>query len=82
MKNEFYDVAFRKKRYGSLEELQTDVNPWLKKYNQFRPHSGKYCYGKTPMQTLDGVVTKLMPIEKCIEYAQQQEKNRYFSHTG
>lgn len=53
MKNEFYDVAFRKKLYGSLEEIQTDVNEWLKKYNQFRPHSGKYCYGKTPMQTLE-----------------------------
>ena len=53
MKNEFYDVAFRKKLYRSLEALQTDVNEWLRKYNQFRPHSGKYCYGKTPMQTLE-----------------------------
>jgi transposase InsO family protein len=52
MKNEFYDVVFRKKLYRTLEELQTDVNEWLQKYNQFRPHSGKYCYGKTPMQTL------------------------------
>lgn len=53
MKNEFYDIAFRKKLYQSLEEIQTDVNEWLRKYNQFRPHSGKYCYGKTPMQTLE-----------------------------
>src|ERR1700753_3370774 len=22
-----------------------------KKYNQNRPHSGKYCFGKTPLQT-------------------------------
>jgi len=51
MKEEFYDIAFRKKIYHSLEELQTDVNEWLIKYNEFRPHSGKYCYGKTPMQT-------------------------------
>lgn len=52
MKNEFYDVAFRKKLYRALEEIQTDANEWLRKYNHFRPHSGKYCYGKTPMQTL------------------------------
>lgn len=51
MKQEFYDIAFRKKRCHSLEELQTDVDEWLRKYNETRPHSGKYCYGKTPMQT-------------------------------
>ncbi|USO06012.1 MAG: IS481 family transposase [Rhodospirillales bacterium] len=51
MKQEFYDIAFRKKLYYSLEELQTDVDEWLRKYNETRPHSGKYCYGKPPMQT-------------------------------
>jgi len=51
MKQEFYDIAFRKKLYHSLEELQADVDEWLKKYNELRPHSGKYCYGKTPLQT-------------------------------
>lgn len=52
MQDEFYCIAFRKKLYTSLEELQTDVDEWLKSYNETRPHSGKYCYGKTPMQTL------------------------------
>lgn len=51
LKNEFYDTAFRKKLYTSLEELQVDLDAWLKFYNNDRPHSGKYCYGKTPMQT-------------------------------
>lgn len=51
MKNEFYDVAFRKKIYRDLDELQVDVNNWLQEYNELRPHSGKHCYGKTPMQT-------------------------------
>jgi len=27
---------------------------WLAEYNQTRPHSGKYFYGKTPMQRLFG----------------------------
>jgi transposase InsO family protein len=51
MQDEFYSIAFRKKLYGSLEELQADVDLWLKEYNESRPHSGKYCFGKTPMQT-------------------------------
>ncbi len=51
MKNEFYDITFRKKIYSSLSELQADLNLWLQQYNEFRPHAGKYCYGKTPMQT-------------------------------
>jgi transposase InsO family protein len=49
--NEFYQVAFRKKVYQSLEELQADADEWVRQYNEERPHSGKYCYGKTPMQT-------------------------------
>lgn len=51
IQNEFYSVAFRKKIYSTLEELQEDVNKWLNEYNGERPHSGKYCYGKTPLQT-------------------------------
>jgi len=62
MKDEFYSIAFRKKIYNSLEELQIDVNEWLRKYNEFRPHSGRYCYGKTPMQTF--LDSKYIAIEK------------------
>jgi hypothetical protein len=49
--NEFYAVAFRKKIYPNLEELQEDLDLWLKEYNEGRTHSGKYCFGKTPLQT-------------------------------
>jgi len=53
---EFYQVAFRKKIYKSLEELQADLELWIKQYNEQRPHTGKYCFGKTPMQTfLDAI---------------------------
>ena len=51
MKNEFFDIAMRKKIYRELTDLQRDLDEWLKYYNFDRPHSGKYCYGKTPMQT-------------------------------
>lgn len=49
--NEFYQIAFRKKLYQTLEELQADVDEWMNHYNTERPHSGRYCYGKTPMET-------------------------------
>ena len=48
---EFYQVTFRKKIYHTLDELQADLDTWLQEYNESRPHSGKYCFGKTPMQT-------------------------------
>ena len=50
--NEFYQVAFRRKLYHSLEELQTDLDAWLDDYNMQRTHQGKMCCGRTPMQTL------------------------------
>ncbi len=50
IKDEFYDIAFRKKLYRSVEELQVDLDAWLAKYNEQRPPSGRHCYGKTPMQ--------------------------------
>jgi transposase InsO family protein len=51
LQNEFYSTAFRKKVYSSIEELQIDLDKWIIEYNNERPHSGKYCFGKTPMQT-------------------------------
>jgi hypothetical protein len=48
---EFYQIAFRKTLYSSMEQLQQDVDDWVDSYNCTRPHSGRYCYGKTPMQT-------------------------------
>jgi len=48
---EFYQVAFRKKLYRSIEELQTDLDEWIKAYNEVRTHQGRWCYGKTPIQT-------------------------------
>ena len=48
---EFYQIAFRKKIYATLEELQADLDDWIGYYNEDRPHSGRYCYGKTPRQT-------------------------------
>jgi len=51
IQNEFYASAFRRRLYTSLEQLQADVDVWMDSYNAERTHSGKYCYGKTPLQT-------------------------------
>ena len=62
MKQEFFEVAMRKKIYSSLEELQKDLDTWLDYYNNERPHFGKFCYGKTPMQTFKD--SKKLALEK------------------
>lgn len=51
IQDEFYSIAFRKKLYQQLDDLQADLDQWIEGYNNERPHSGKYCFGKTPMQT-------------------------------
>ena len=43
---EFYQITFRKKLYSSLEELQLDLDGWLKFYNTERTHQGKVCNGR------------------------------------
>ena len=50
--DEFYRVAFRKKIYRTIDELQADLDAWVVEYNEQRPHQGRWCYGKTPTQTL------------------------------
>lgn len=47
--NEFYRVAFRKKVYIAIDDLQGDLNTWMRAYNETRPHQGRWCYGKTPI---------------------------------
>ena len=49
--NEFYRIAFRKKVYRSIDDLQADLDMWIREYNEARPHQGRWCFGKTPMQT-------------------------------
>jgi transposase InsO family protein len=51
IQDEFYAVAFRKKIYATLEHLQTDLDEWVEQYNRERTHTGKYCFGRTPLQT-------------------------------
>jgi transposase InsO family protein len=65
IQNEFYAIAFRKKIYRSLEEMQKDVDLWVEDYNKNRTHSGKHCFGKTPMDTF--LETIHLAKEKALE---------------
>ncbi|MFN7611235.1 MAG: IS481 family transposase [bacterium] len=66
---EFYEKAFRTKLYEELDGLQKDVDEWLEYYNSERPHQGRYCYGKTPLQTFKEA--KKLAQEKYIEPDQE-----------
>ncbi len=52
IKEEFYEIAFRKKVYKTLDDLQSDLDAWMETYNNERAHQGKMCCGRTPLQTL------------------------------
>jgi len=51
MLDEIYRIAFHKKVYATIDDLQADLDVWMKEFNQGRPNQGKWCFGKTPMQT-------------------------------
>jgi transposase InsO family protein len=57
---EFYQVALRRKLYRSIAELQADLDGWMRDYNTVRTHQGRWCYGKTPMQTF----IDMLPVAK------------------
>ena len=52
IQDEFYKVAFRKKIYKSIEEIQDDLDIFMDDYNNERTNQGKHCQVRTPMQTL------------------------------
>lgn len=68
IQDEFYAVAFRKKIYHSLDEIQEDADKWIEEYNTERTHSGKYCFGKTPYQTF--LDSKNLADEKMLDRLQ------------
>lgn len=73
IRDEFFQVTFRKKIYSSIDSLQADLDDWLIYYNNHRTHQGKMCCGRTPIQTfIDG---KSIYIEKVDNLNLQQLPN-------
>ena len=65
IQDEFYAIAFRKKIYNSIEKLQDDLDEWMEHYNIERTHTGKFCFGKTPMETFKDSI--ILAKEKQLE---------------
>ncbi len=53
IQDEFYKVAFRKRLYKSMDEIQQDLDVYMDRYNNKRTNQGKRCQGRTPRQTFD-----------------------------
>jgi transposase InsO family protein len=57
LKEEFVSVAYRKKLYASVQELQEDLDGFVRFYNEERSHQGYRTQGRTPWQAFqDGVL--------------------------
>ena len=53
IQNEFYKVAFRRKIYKSIDEIQIELDIFMDNYNYERTNQGKHCQGRPPMQTFE-----------------------------
>ena len=51
--DEFFRLAFRKKLFLTVEELQKDLYEWLRYYNEERPHQGYRNMGRRPAETVE-----------------------------
>ena len=80
LQDECYSLLFRKKLYRSLEELQTDMDAWLERYNRESPHSGRYCYGKTPWETFQA--SRPLALEKDLSRGGDQSDNTVLQLTA
>lgn len=65
--DEHFRIMGRKKFYETVDEMQTDLEAYLKTYNHERPHQGRNMKGRTPLKAfIDGLPKKEKPakIEK------------------
>ena len=66
--DEHFRIMGRKKWYESIEEMQADLDQYLRHYNLERPHQGRNMNGKTPNQVfLEGLIND--PIQEELEAA-------------
>lgn len=48
--DEHFRVMGRKKWYESIEQMQEDLDVYLKSYNEKRPHQGRNMKGRVPLE--------------------------------
>ena len=74
--NEFYNVYFRKNVYTTMEQIQADLDEFMREYNERRTSQGRRCDGRTPMQTF------LESKELCDQYVQEPKQAEEKTFTG
>lgn len=68
--NEFFSVKFRETFYASVEDLQADLNTWLRHYNCERPHQGYRNQGLRPMDRLLQYLEQRPPAEGAADLSE------------
>jgi hypothetical protein len=71
VKEEFFQVAFRKTLYESLDQWQADLDRYLEFYNRERAHQGYRTQGRTPCQAFWGGVNQMSKSEGAIQASQE-----------
>lgn len=59
VKEEFFAIAFGRKTYTNLDDLQTDFDAWFLEYNTERPHLGYRNMGRCPIEAISTFTSKL-----------------------
>ena len=68
--DEHFRVVGRSKCYEALEEMQADLQVYLKHYNEKRPHQGRGINGRTPYRVFKaGVKCRKPSMKKATEQA-------------
>lgn len=82
---EFWQVAFRKKIYKTLEEIQVDLDEYMVRYNELRTNQGRRCDGRIPMQTfLEGkaLCDRYVPKNDGLSEINFEKKNETVDFSG
>ena len=75
VKEEFFQVAFGKTLYESLDQLQADLDRYLQFYNRERAHQGYRTQGRTPYQAFLEGVNPMSKLQGAIQPSKQVEEN-------
>jgi transposase InsO family protein len=71
--DEFFREAFRKKFYATVDELQADLDAWLKHYNYERPHRGYRNLGRKPYETFSKGKKEVDKVKKTADDKEVKE---------
>jgi hypothetical protein len=89
LKDEFFAKAFREKWYDSLEELQKDLDAYMVRYNERRPHNGYRTKGRTPFQAFSDSgqpplfrTVRLCELKTSKLFCTKKEKSKIQEHSN